>query len=236
MTAPLIGITADREDSGGYSKFPWYALRVNYCSAVHAAGGVPIILPNELSLIDHYADLIDGLIVSGGAFDVPPSLFGDETVHETVVLKAGRTDFELGLTQRFLDADRPVFGICGGQQLLAVALGGSLIQHIPDEVENALAHEQPNPRDEAGHDVTITPGTRMHEIVGVDSLAVNSAHHQAVKALPDNIVIDAVSSDGVIEGIEDPSKRWCIGVQWHPEFHISEGDRRLYDSFIQACR
>ncbi|NKB45527.1 MAG: gamma-glutamyl-gamma-aminobutyrate hydrolase family protein [Alphaproteobacteria bacterium] len=234
MTAPIIGITADREDPGGYSKFPWYALRVNYCSAVQAAGGIPIILPPDARLIDRYAEMIDGLIVSGGAFDVDPALFGEKAVHDTVVLKTDRTDFELGLTKKFLADDRPVFGICGGQQLLAVALGGTLIQHIPDEVDKALAHEQPNPRDEAGHDVTITPGTRLHDIVGSDTLAVNSAHHQAVKAVPSNIVIDAMASDGVIEGIEDPSKRWCIGVQWHPEFHISDGDRRLYDSFIKA--
>lgn len=235
MTAPIIGITADREDPGGYSKFPWYALRVNYCSAVQAAGGIPIILPPDTNLVDQYAPMIDGLIVSGGAFDVDPALFGEESVHDTVVLKVDRTDFELGLTQKFLADDKPIFGICGGQQLLAVALGGSLIQHIPDEVDNALAHEQPNPRDEAGHEVTITSGTHLHDIVGVETLAVNSAHHQAVKAVPSHVVVDAIAPDGVIEGIEDPSKRWCIGVQWHPEFHISDGDRRLYDSFIQAC-
>ena len=235
MKTPLIGITADREDPGGYSKFPWYALRVNYCSAVTAAGGVPLILPADVSLVDQYADVIDGLIVSGGAFDVDPVLFGEQTKHDTVVLKADRTDFELGLTKRFLEQDRPVFGICGGQQLLAVALGGTLIQHIPDEVENALAHEQPNPRDEAGHEVRIAVGSRLHDIVKADTLAVNSAHHQAVKTVPDSVVIDAVASDGVIEGIEDPTKRWCLGVQWHPEFHISEGDKRLYESFIQAC-
>ncbi|MEQ8509543.1 MAG: gamma-glutamyl-gamma-aminobutyrate hydrolase family protein [Rhodospirillaceae bacterium] len=235
MKQPLIGITADREDPGGYSKFPWYALRVNYCSAVTAAGGLPLILPADVSLVDQYADLIDGLIVSGGAFDVDPALFGEQTKHDTVVLKADRTDFELGLTKRFLEQDRPVFGICGGQQLLAVALGGTLIQHLPDEVENALAHEQPNPRDEAGHEVRIAIGSRLHDIVKAETLAVNSAHHQAVKTVPESVVINALASDGVIEGIEDPTKRWCLGVQWHPEFHISEGDKRLYDSFIQAC-
>ena len=236
MTAPIIGITADREEPGGYSKFPWYALRVNYCSSVREAGGVPIILPADTALVDAYADMIDGLIVSGGAFDVDPALFGETSKHETVVLKADRTDFELALTRRFLDEDRPLFGICGGQQLLAVALGGTLIQHIPDEVNNALAHEQPNPRDEAGHEVAVVPGTRLHDIVKAETLAVNSAHHQAVKAVPDTIVIDATAPDGVIEGIEDPSKRWCLGVQWHPEFFISEGDKRLYESFIGACR
>lgn len=232
---PIIGISADREDAGGYSKFPWYALRENYCTAVVEAGGIPVILPSAIELIGRYADMIDGLVVSGGAFDVDPRLFGDETVHDTVVLKAERTDFEMSITQVLLDMNKPVFGICGGQQLLAVALGGTLIQHIPDEVTDALAHEQPNPRDEAGHEVTVTEGTQLHSIVGTTTLAVNSAHHQAVKAVPDPIIVNAVAPDGVIEGIENPTRAWCIGVQWHPEFHISEGDRLLNQSFISAC-
>ncbi len=159
MKQPLIGITADSEQPGGYSKFPWYALRQNYCSAVSAAGGVPIVLPHEPNLVDHYLDMIDGLVVSGGAFDVDPALFGATSRHATVSLKEGRTDFELRMTQGALKADMPMLGICGGQQLLAVALGGTLIQHIPDEVKNPLAHEQPNPRDQPGHGVILGAGT-----------------------------------------------------------------------------
>ncbi len=236
MKQPLIGITADSEQPGGYSKFPWYALRQNYCSAVRAAGGVPIVLPHEPSLADHYLGLIDGLVVSGGAFDVDPSLFGATTRHTTVSLKEGRTDFELRMTQGVLAADKPILGICGGQQLLAVALGGTLIQHIPDEVENPLAHEQPNPRDQAGHDVAITEGSLLHKITGTTRAPVNSSHHQAVKTVPASVVVDAVAPDGVIEGIEDPSRKFCIGVQWHPEFHISQADQRLFTAFIDACR
>ncbi len=235
-TRPIIGISADREDPGGYSKFPWYALRENYCTAIAEAGGVPVILPSAADLIGHYAEMVDGLVVSGGAFDVDQALFGDDTVHETVVLKKERTDFELGVTHALLDSNKPVFGICGGQQLLAVALGGTLIQHIPDVVADALAHEQPNPRDEAGHNVTVMEGTKLHGIVGATTLSVNSAHHQAVKTVPDPIIVNAVAPDGVIEGIEDPTRDWCIGVQWHPEFHICDGDRRLHEAFIHACQ
>ena len=233
---PVIGISADREDPGGYSKFPWYALRENYCTAVIEAGGLPVILPSITTQIVEYAEKIDGLVVSGGAFDVDPTLFGDDTVHDTVVLKKERTDFELGVTRAVLEMGKPVFGICGGQQLLAVAMGGTLIQHIPDEVTGALAHEQPNPRDEAGHEVTITKGTHLHRIVGTETLMVNSAHHQAVKSVPEPVIVNAVAPDGVIEGIEDPTRTWCIGVQWHPEFHICDGDRLLHESFIAACR
>jgi len=236
MSQPLIGITADAEQPGGYSKFPWYALRQNYCSAVSAAGGVPIVLPHEVALVPHYTALIDGLVVSGGAFDVDPALFGATSKHSTVTLKEGRTDFELGITRAMLAAGKPVFGICGGQQLLAVALGGTLIQHIPDEVANALAHEQPNPRNEPGHGVKIKSGTQLHAITGAAEIPVNSAHHQAVKSVPDALVVNAVADDGVIEGIEDPARKFCIGVQWHPEFHISPADEKLFKAFVDACR
>ncbi|MBL8645061.1 MAG: gamma-glutamyl-gamma-aminobutyrate hydrolase family protein [Rhodospirillaceae bacterium] len=236
MRSPVIGITADSEEPGGYSKFPWYALRQNYCTAVREAGGVPVVLPHEPGLIDAYVGLLDGLLVSGGAFDVDPALFGASQRHDTVVLKEGRTDFELGITQAMLKVDKPVLGICGGQQLLAVALGGTLIQHIPDEINPALAHEQPNPRNEPGHEIAICEGTLLHKIGGEVHTAVNSAHHQAVKDVPDNIVVNAVAPDGVIEGIEDPSRKFCIGVQWHPEFTISPVDARLFQAFIAACR
>jgi len=236
MNAPLIGITADSEDPGGYSKYPWYAIRQNYCSAVREAGGVPLVLPHEPSLVERYAGLLDGLLVSGGAFDVDPALFGETNMHPTVVLKEGRTDFEIAITRAMLKADKPILGICGGQQLLAVALGGSLIQHIPDEVNEALAHEQPNPRHEAGHHVAIKEGSKLHQITGEVLIPVNSAHHQAVKDVPDNVVVDAVAPDGVIEGIEDPTRTFCIGVQWHPEFHISPADVRLFKAFVDACK
>jgi putative glutamine amidotransferase len=236
MNAPLIGITADSEEPGGYSKYPWYAIRENYCSAVHEAGGVPLVLPHEASLVERYADLLDGLLVSGGAFDVDPALFGEASRHPTVMLKEGRTDFEISITRAMLKHDKPVLGICGGQQLLAVALGGSLIQHIPDEINEPLSHEQPNPRHEAGHNVAIKEGSLLHQITGEVLIPVNSAHHQAVKDVPDNVVVDAVAPDGVIEGIEDPSRKFCIGVQWHPEFHISHADVLLFKAFVDACR
>jgi len=236
MRAPLIGITADSEQPGGYSKFPWYALRQNYCSAVREAGGVPIVLPHETSLVPTYANMIDGLLVSGGAFDVDPALFGATERHDSVTLKEGRTDFELGITKAMLAADKPILGICGGQQLLAVVLGGTLIQHIPAEVKAPLAHEQPNPRNEPGHDVTICEGTLLHKIGGVARTAVNSAHHQAVKDVPASIKVNALAPDGVIEGIEDPARKFVIGVQWHPEFHISPVDQKLFHAFIDACR
>ncbi len=234
--APLIGLTLDSEAAGGYSKFPWYALRQNYCSSVSEAGGVPLVLTQEPAAVGRYIDLLDGLIVTGGAFDVDPALFGAEAKHASVTTKDARTQFEWAVTKGMLARNKPVLGICGGQQLLNVVLGGTLIQHIPDAVPDALAHEQPNPRDQAGHSVRIAPGSRLHAIVGRDELPVNSAHHQAVDKPAPGCIVDALAPDGVIEGIEHPDYRFCIGVQWHPEFFISEGDRALYAAFIAEAR
>ena len=232
---PVIGLTLDSEASGGYSKFPWCALRENYFSAVRNAGGLPIALANEPDDAEAYLDRIDGLVVTGGAFDVDPALFGDTERHATVVTKDKRTRFELAITRAAVKRDMPVLGICGGQQLLNVALGGTLVQHIPDAIAGALAHEQPNPRDEPGHTVRIAPGTVLRDIVGAAEMAVNSAHHQAVREVAPGLVVDATAEDGVIEGIEDPSLRFCIGVQWHPEFEISDGDKRIFAAFVTAA-
>ena len=235
MTLPLIGITLDSEEPGGYSKFPWYALRENYCSAVAGAGGLPVPLPHEVEKADSYLDTLGGIVVTGGAFDVDPAIFGADERHGTVKTKDRRTAFELALVKGALERDMPVLGICGGQQLLHVVLGGRLIQHIPDAVKGALAHEQPNPRDQPGHDVSVVPGTLLHRIVGVARMAVNSAHHQAAEDEPQGVVVNARSGDGVIEGIEAPRYRFCLGVQWHPEFLLSEGDRRIFRAFVAVC-
>lgn len=235
-TTPVIGITLDSEEPGGYSKMPWYALRKNYCESVVRAGGIPVLLPHEPELAAEYLERIDGLIITGGAFDVDPALFGAATRHSTVTLKARRTEFELAIVRGALDRDTPMLGICGGQQLMNVALGGTLIQHIPDEVSSCLAHEQPNPRTEPGHEVEVVAGTLLARIVGQARIPVNSAHHQAVKEVAPGCVVDAVAPDGVIEGIEAVGRRFCIGVQWHPEYDISPADAALFRAFLESCR
>jgi putative glutamine amidotransferase len=235
MTQPVIGVTLDSEEPGGYSKLPWYALRQNYAEAVVRAGGLPVLLPHEPEQADAYLETLDGLIVTGGAFDVDPAIFGAAARHATVKTKDKRTAFELAITRGALERDKPVLGICGGQQLLNVILGGTLIQHIPDEIGAALAHEQPNPRTEPGHSVKVVKGTLLHRICEAEELQVNSAHHQAAKDIGAGVVVDAVAEDGVIEGIEHPKYRFCLGVQWHPEYSISAGDTKIFDAFIRAC-
>jgi len=231
---PLIGLTLDAEQPGGYSKYPWYALRQNYVSAISAAGGLAVALPHEAELAAEYLDRLDALIVTGGAFDVDPALYGDAERHPTVELKAARTSAELALLQGALARNMPVLGICGGEQLLAVALGGSLIQHIPDSVAEALPHEQATSHYEPGHSVKILPGTLLARIVGAETMQVNTSHHQAVRDAG-RATVNAVAPDGVIEGIEDPGQKFCLGVQWHPEYLIDAGDHRIFEAFIAAA-
>ena len=233
---PVIGITLDHEGAGGYSKYPWFALRENYCSAVEAHGGIALPLPHNPDAVMRYLGMIDGLIITGGNFDVSPELYGQTTTSDTVSTKDTRTQFEWAITEGAIARDMPVLGICGGQQLLNVVLGGTLIQHIPDSIENPLEHEQPNPRNEVGHAAQIVADTQLHRIIGSADIMVNSAHHQAADAVPEGVVINATAPDGVIEGIEANNKRFCIGVQWHPEFLITEADNALYKAFIDACR
>ncbi len=234
--APRVGITLDREESGSYSRLPWYACRENYFDAVAEAGGLPVALPHAPDDVGAYLDLLDGVVVTGGAFDVDPSWYGQDGRHALTTTKDRRTAFEVALVRGALARDLPVLGICGGQQLLHVVLGGTLIQHIPDVVPDALAHEQPNPRDEPGHEVCVTPGTLLHRIAGCARLAVNSAHHQAADAVPEGCVVGARAPDGVIEAIEAPGHRFALGVQWHPEYTVSAADPLIFRAFVEACR
>lgn len=233
---PRIGITLDYETKQAYSKLPWYAVRENYCASVSRFGALPLPLPHEVELVEEYLSLIDGLIITGGAFDIPPSYYGEKDVHDTVVTKDRRTQFEFAITRGAIERKIPILGICGGEQLLNVVLGGSLIQHIPDSIAGALEHEQPNPRTEPGHDVAIVKDTLLHSIVGTDHVAVNSAHHQAVAKPAPGAIVNARTSDGVIEGIEYPAHPFCLGVQWHPEYSVDAGDDKIFAAFIAAAK
>jgi len=234
MAKPIIGLTLDHETEDSYAESPWYAIRENYCDAVAQAGGIPITLPHKPALAEEYLNLLDGLIITGGYFDINPEFFNSNTTHETVKLKENRTEFEITIVSRALQRDMPILGICGGEQLLNVVLGGTLIQHIPDEIKNPLEHEQKTPKSAPSHDIEIKRGTLLHQIIGHTSFTVNSSHHQAVATIVHPIVVNAKAVDGVIEGIEHPKKRFCLGVQWHPEYCINVGDRAVFEALINA--
>ena len=235
MKKPLIALTLDYETSKGYSNYPWYAIRENYFTSIEESGGIGVGIPHNMKDIVSLLHKIDGLVITGGNFDIDPNIFGESSVHKTVKLKENRTNFELLAAEIMLKQNKPVLGICGGEQLINVLYKGSLIQHIPDEIKNPIEHEQKNPRNEAGHSVTIQENTKLYSIVSKQNIMVNSAHHQAIKVPGKGLIVNALSNDGVIEGIEDPKKTFCIGVQWHPEFFIQGSDNKLIKAFINAC-
>jgi putative glutamine amidotransferase len=233
MPKPIIGVTLDSETNGGYSTMPFYAVRENYCDVISDNGGIPFCLPHYPECVNDYIQLLDGLLITGGGFDIPPQYFGETDIHSEVKLKQQRTEFEFAVTKASLIKDIPMLGICGGEQLLNVVLGGTLIQHIPDEISAPLDHMTGRA---ASHDIFIEPGTLLHQLTGTDSLLVNSEHHQAVKNPGPGIIVNARSSDGVIEGIESSKHRFCLGVQWHPEYILSNGDKHIFKEFIDAAK
>ncbi len=236
MNKPIIGITLDEEEKQTYSKYPWYASRKNYSESIETAGGVCIFLPNNIDAINQYLNTIHGLVVTGGDFDIDPKIYGEKKNSSKVTLKKDRTDFEFKITLQAFKKNIPVLGICGGQQLINVVLGGTLIQDISDSFQTNIKHEQPNPRNEPSHYVNIKKGTKLFKIVKNSKMFVNSAHHQAVKKLGKDLIASAFSDDGIIEGIESKNLFYCVGVQWHPEFLIDKKDINILKSLILAAK
>ena len=228
---PLIGITpsavAYQADHGDFRR---YASMMDYPDAVLAAGGMPVILPFQSGDARALLERLDGLVLSGGS-DLDPARYGDATVHpDTYDVDPDRDAFELAMVEAALALDRPILAICRGIQVLNVALGGTLHQHLPD-VAIGIAHRQhrnatPIPGDRPGHEVTVSPASTLARLVGVDRLPVNSFHHQAVKVLAPDLVAVAISDDGVVEAVEHRFRPDVIGVQWHPELMARTSERQ----------
>ncbi len=239
MKRPIIGVTLDIEQPSktGYSReVEWYALRKNYTTAIIKHGAIVVPLTHDLKNVDNYIKMIDGLVVTGGHFDISPEIYGNKgRVHKTVTTKNSRTEFEFSIVKKALKKKIPFMGICGGEQLLNVVLGGTLIQHVPDEIKNALVHEQKTTHDKPAHSVRIIKGTLLHKILGVEKMSVNSSHHQAVKKLGKSLVASAISPDGVVEAIELKGHPFCIGLEWHPEYEINKQETKLFAAFVKAC-
>jgi putative glutamine amidotransferase len=241
---PLIGITADlaepSQPSSHGAQEPTIFLPRRYCRAVENNGGMPILLPFTRShaLMRQYIGRLDGLVISGGAFDIHPSYYNEKPIKEIGAIKEERTDFELEMTQLALRRDLPLLGICGGAQAINVALGGSLYQDIAKQAPHADQHEQGAKKEIGGHKVIITRGTCLEKILRRRSLEVNTTHHQAVKEIGTGLVVNATAEDGLIEGIESSRHSFVLGVQWHPEVLAPRRvpQRRIFCFFIDACQ
>ena len=241
---PLIGITADYSDApahgaGHYSE-PTVFLPQRYLRAVERAGALPLVLPANpsSSARRRLVHLLDGLLISGGNFDIHPSYYGERPIDKLGIIKPCRTEFELEIAAEALKRDLPVLGICGGAQAINVVLGGSLYQDIAAQLPGAGEHQQSAKKLIGGHHVRVQYGTRLHAIVQRQILEVNTTHHQAVKVLGRDLVTNALAEDGVIEGIESTKHRFVLGLQWHPEVLAPRQllQRRIFSAFAAICK
>lgn len=238
MTAllPRIGLTTYREQAVfGVWDVPADLLPVSYADSITDAGGVPMLLPPpDLEHPPEAAaaavlDGVHGLVISGGA-DVDPERYDAARDDATGPARPDRDGWEFALVREALRRDMPLLGVCRGMQVLTVALGGTLTQHLPDVVHNTS--HQPEIGVHGRHEVRLADGSRIAQIVG-STAEVATYHHQAVDTLPDAAVACGWAEDGTIEAFEVSDKTWALGVQWHPEAY--EGSS-LFTAFVEACR
>jgi putative glutamine amidotransferase len=227
---PVIGITTYAQDaSWGVWQLPAALIPLDYVDAVERAGGRPILLPPSEDGVDETLDLLDGIVFSGGA-DVDPALYGAEPHPETDTPQARRDRGELALLQAALERDLPMLAVCRGVQLLNIARGGDLVQHLPETLGNDVHKQTPGTFVE--HPVEVKEGTRLASMLG-PSPEVTSHHHQGLGRVGEGLVPVAWAADGTLEGVEDPSRRFTVGVQWHPEAGSDEG---LFESLVAEAR
>jgi putative glutamine amidotransferase len=240
LRRPVIALTPDVADGTELSPFSKAELKASYTDAVVRAGGLPIILPvtDDQSMVEAYLDRVAGVVVTGGAFDVPPSLYGEASREGLGPLKPQRTEFELMVIKTALAKQLPLLGICGGMQLLNVAYGGTLIQDIAREMPSARLHEQKHVRTQPQHPVEVKEGSVLADCVGKGQLMVNSTHHQAIKTLGAGLLASAHAPDGIIEAIEHRGPGFVVGVQWHPEMMVDTVPPHLglYRTFVAKAR
>ena len=218
---PLIGLTLGPEHAGGDE----LSFRLAYAQAIEGAGGAPVLLP----IVDDGAlERLDGVVFPGGA-DVDPAEYGAQP-HPKTRPNRDLDRVELAVARWAIAAETPILGICRGQQVLNVALGGTLIQHL-DPAKHPTGRE-------ARHGLHIHPESRVAEIFGTIDTEVNSRHHQAVDRLGETLVAVAWSPDGIVEAVESTAHPWLVAVQFHPEDLLQEHapSQRLFRAFIAACR
>ncbi len=227
---PIVGITSYAEDARwGVWEAPAALIPLTYVHAVEAAGGRALLVPPSAEGVEETLDALDGLILSGGA-DLDPASYGAEAHPKTDGIRPERDGAELALLEAALARDMPVLAVCRGSQVLNVALGGDIVQHLP-EVVGHEGHKQ-TPGAFADHDVDVLPGTKLHDVIG-EQAPVKSHHHQGYGRLGEGLREAARADDGTVEAIEDPSRRFALGVLWHPE----EGeDAALFQALVEEAK
>lgn len=233
MKKPLIGVVPlyDREKES-------FWMLPGYMEGIEGAGGIPVMLPltADDGIIEALVGTFDGFLLTGGQ-DVSPALYGAEASPACGETCPMRDAMEPKLLAAALDMDKPVFGICRGIQLLNACLGGTLYQDLPTEHGRAVDHRMTPPYDRAVHEVTVLADTPLAALLGKTRLGVNSYHHQAVKALAPRLRPMAVADDGIVEAAYLPEARFCMAVQWHPEFFYKTdaASRALLTAFVRAA-
>ena len=226
---PVVGITTYLTQAAwSYWNLPAALIPASYVRAVEEAGGSPLLVPPGAG-IEETLDIVDGLVFSGGS-DLDPELYGQEAHPETVGVVPERDRAELALLQAALERDLPVLAICRGSQVLNVALGGELIQHVPDHVGHDRHKEQAGAFSE--HEVSVESDSHLSELIG-GSTSVKSHHHQGHATLGAGLRAVAYDEDGGIEALELDGKRFALGVLWHPE---AGEDARLFDALVEEAR
>ncbi len=218
---PNIGVTAatERVSYGVWKEIPAIISPARYLQAVQRAGGRPVLLPPDPEDAEdpgEVLDLLDALVVTGGAGDLDPALYGEERHPETGPVQEERDAYELALVRGALEREMPVLGICRGMQILNVAYGGTIEQHLPD----VLGHEEHRhtPGTFADHEVRLEPGSLAARAAGTELTAVKSHHHQGIKEVGSGLKVTGwAAEDEAVEALEDPSCPFVLGVLWHPE-------------------
>lgn len=239
---PLVGIPSASLEPAPTPGAAFYCFNGNYSAALAASGAAPVAIPLNLPEDAIWAifERLDGLCLSGGV-DVGPTHYGEVPEPGLGRVDAARDDTELKVARWALEKDLPVIGICRGIQLLNVAAGGSLYQDLPSQFSEAHVHDYTpgeSPWERPTHSVRIADDSALSQILGTRELAINSFHHQAVKQAAPGFRAVAWAEDGVVEGIEDPERRFALGIQWHPEgmFRTDPGARRIFAAFVEAAR
>jgi putative glutamine amidotransferase len=228
---PLIGITTYAEPvaTWGHWTLPAALIPLAYVRAVDLAGGRPLLVPPSDNGVAETLDVLDGIVFSGGS-DIDPDTYGEEAHPETGDLRPERDDAELELMKAALERDLPMLAICRGSQLLNVARGGDLVQHLPEIVGDDKHKVTPGLF--TAHDVSVDPGSRLGSLIGSEA-RVESHHHQGFGRVGEGLDVVAYAEDGSIEAVEDHDRRFAVGVLWHPE----EGDDlRLFEALVEQAR